>query len=341
MMERLAAFLEDLHGLETLFLDQVTELRAGVCHGPWWIGKPKDRSYHAVLAELSKCGLPRLPQPYKLLLQSLWKKQSILVRADAVLVKTHARAFYLARGITAKIGGNHNAIQNEIRMRSSLLSTSDVVIPRIHQTGQGEVPFFIEELVSGGSRIVHEEITQDFAEALWNLYDQNGISAVPLSMTIRSENITEHLEPALRYMRKGYDSVLRARDKLLQNIQWDLIAPVGLCHGDLSDSNIVIKNGKIVLLDWEHAHRGLIIADLAKLYVKFASLSDVLVRPYRHWCLQQGGETFNLTHLFCLVLMDAFVTHWKEIKDSSPKSLPTKKLVHRLARLQAAIEGIR
>ena len=335
MNELLASSLLTLRQLEQHLFQRSLTVHTGTHYGSWWV---KNRPYRHVVQELARIGISGAPPPIALRLLSVWQGQPMSAQADALFCKSHARAFYPADGWTVKFAGPHDRIRNELAVRSSVLPTNDIIVPTIHQGCAGETPFIVEELIFGGTRITQADMTANFAGKLWAFYEHNGIAPIALSQIIDQADLAADLERALTYLGAPLDPVMAAWDVVRKSLSWDCPVPVGLCHGDLADSNMLKKDGKLVLLDWENAHRGLIFNDLAKLNAKFAGVSELVVEPYEQWCRLAKSKALPISHLLCLCLMWSFVTHWKEINNSS--RAPTRKLAHRLIRLQSAIARI-
>ena len=277
MNELLASSLLTLRQLEQHLFQRSLTVHTGAHYGSWWV---KNRPYRHVVQELARIGISGAPPPIALRLLSVWQGQPMSAHADALFCNSHARAFYPAEGWTVKFAGPHDRIRNELAVRSSVLPTNDVIVPSIHQGCAGETPFIVEELIFGGTRITQADMTANFAGKLWAFYEHNGIAPIALSQIIDQTDVAADLERALTYLGAPLDPVMAAWDVVRKSLSWDCPVPVGLCHGDLADSNILKKDGKLVLLDWENAHRGLIFNDLAKLNAKFAGVSELICRSH-------------------------------------------------------------
>jgi hypothetical protein len=315
---------------EELFGTAINRSRGFFC-GPWWISRQHLHAWRSLQATFQSIGISSVPSRIEAVLAWLFKTGPQPLHADAVVAKTHLRAFYLARGLTLKFAGKTaDDLRNEIVVRSSIVETDKVKVPRIHRSSVDAKTFILEEIIWGGSKPLENDLTPELIASLWEFYTVNTLTATPLCRFIDAESLDSDLGPALSELHVQSGEIQQVWKKLKSEIDWEQPVPVGLCHGDLNASNILFRAGSIFLLDWEHGHKGLILNDWAKLSIKFPEVVRFLQPLYDQW-LPQGTQVAKLSNLFAVCLLHLFVAGSKSHNESK------NRLMRRLRRAQTAL----
>ncbi|MDZ4734980.1 MAG: phosphotransferase [Rhodospirillaceae bacterium] len=211
------------------------------------------------------------------------------VQADLIYFKTHIRSFYCDRPVTLKLGDpardtSSQRIRNEIAVRSNLTETARVRIPALKAHGAVDgTHFLVEEMIMDKPGDFDSQCPKALSEALLEFYLANGVELVPLKealdIDVEIAALRQHAEEI------GFDvpdDLIRFATEACKGSQGTFVL-WGLRHGDLTPSNLLVNGDKIFIFDWEHAGRGMIFADLARLCIGNSALAEKLVETTRDW----------------------------------------------------------
>ncbi len=288
----------------------------GVFCGPWWITRNRD------LASIMRAiGIGNFPSPLAQSFARLLPSGGAF-HADAVVAKTNLRGFYVASGLTLKFSGAPGPLCNEIAVRQSIVDTPKVKVPAIHRSSAGATPYILESLVRG-ARPTERDITGEFVANLWSFHLANGMSAEALSTVIDPAALEPALDAALRNFPERAEGLMRGWKKVRDEIDWRSAVPVGLTHGDLSASNILVGAEGIHLLDWEQGGRGVVLDDFAKLALRFPQIVAPLRDCYENWL---GAATPDVQRLLAICLINRFAGLWLTPETAVNRKLQLRRL---------------
>jgi len=201
------------------------------------------------------------------------------VRADLVVIakfdvdeSVKLRGFYADAGRTVRVqvgreDGRHGVSRTLEAYRQVSQHVPDLM-PRIDDHGDApfsEGVYLVEELVTGSHPVSRDEIqalAEPLAASLLRLHRGIGVSSRALS-TVVNRRMPERWRTFAR--EASVDGMVDAAVRRL--IARDELVEISLVHGDLVASNIMIDDGRIVLVDWEYAGEHPIAFDLAKVHL--------------------------------------------------------------------------
>ncbi|MEX0807679.1 MAG: phosphotransferase [Dongiaceae bacterium] len=212
------------------------------------------------------------------------------VQADLVYFKTHIRSFYCDRPVTLKLGDpardtSSVRIRNEISVRSDLTETQRVRVPGLKAHGAVDgTHFLVEEMIMDKPGDFGSKCPKELSEALFEFYLANGVELVPLNEAV---DIDAEIAALHRHADKlGFEvpaDMTRFLSETFDGSPDPMFVLWGLRHGDLTPSNLLVNGDRIFIFDWEHAGRGLVFADLARLCIDNGALAEKLVETTREW----------------------------------------------------------
>jgi hypothetical protein len=191
-------------------------------------------------------------------------------RAQALFIKTHLRAFYgEPEPFTLKLVAPEarDAVARDAQARQG---TVGLGTPRLlaHRS-DGPYPYLCEELVAGH----HPDPVQD-ADAvmafvlggLWDRYRTNGFSWQTCAESHDLGALISNFSKMTEAFAWPDKELLRGQLSSLDDEASKLV-PWCLGHGDLSVGNMLMRDDRIVLLDWERTRRLPLLVELAKIVV--------------------------------------------------------------------------
>jgi hypothetical protein len=218
------------------------------------------------------------------------------IHADLVYFKTHIRSFYCDAPVTLKLGdplraSSSSRICNEIDIRRELTQTRHVRVPDIKSHGAVDgTHFLLEEMIMEKGHDIDRHCPKALGEALLEFYLANGaqlvtpaealdIDAEIVALQRHASDIGFALpESAIRFVRDEIENLPDDRNHLL----------CGIRHGDLTPSNLLFDGDRLFMFDWEHADRGMVFSDIARLCVGRADLTDRIVDATQAWAAGQA-----------------------------------------------------
>ncbi len=271
---------------------------------------------------MTALGAGNFPTPMAMAWAMLFPAQGAF-HADAVVAKTNLRAFYLSDGLTLKFSGAAGPIRNEIAVRRAIVDTAHVRVPRIARSFDGDEPYIFENLVRG-SRPAERDVTQGFVQKLWAFHLANGMKSEVLSSVIDPEQLDTALHAALQGFPERAPQIMQGWLALKREIDWASRVPVGLTHGDMAVSNILVDDaGNLVLLDWEQGAQRVVLDDFAKLALRFPSILTPLRGSYANWL---GEPAPDLRPLITLCLLNRFACVWQTPEGAANVKLQGRRL---------------
>lgn len=210
------------------------------------------------------------------------------------------RAFYPEAGVTLRLqaGGQPNGVDRTLHAYALVHEHAPGLMPAVLHDGTvglGRARFLVEQTLEGShprkGKALHE-IAESLAAAMHVLHAGVGISERRFSEVVHRKlpqrwnafADERDLSPALR---QAVDELI-GRDALLE---------VSIGHGDLVGSNIMVVEGKVVLIDWEYSRMTPIAFDLAKVNLNCdrpLAASKAMQRGLNHTVGRTpGGYTFN------------------------------------------------
>lgn len=203
-------------------------------------------------------------------------------RADIILLKNNIRAFYPAENRSLKISnpnepGGAARISNEVDVRRALRPSHGFAVPPVATSGHaGESAFLSEEIIVGAGSLkkVDANLVRDF-------------------IGFQKANYLEPLRPDMpRDLASTLIGSLGAHDIAvppqvsgwLANLQDDTLdsEPWCLTNGDLSRTNILLKDGGRLVIDWEFGGAAPVTLDAIRLATQFSAFADWYVAAWDH-----------------------------------------------------------
>jgi hypothetical protein len=195
------------------------------------------------------------------------------VTADLLYFKTQIRGFYCERPLTFKLSrpGNANSartVANEAVMRTDLRETDRIRVPRLHAHGAvGDGHYIVEALIDDGDASRGRRLPVDTGAAMFAFYRDNRFSIEPLASIIDpGAELAALASNAKAYGFSVPDGAIAfVQQEILGRPDSGSDAMRSLLHGDLTPTNLMPVNGRLYLLDWEHACTGMTFSDIARL----------------------------------------------------------------------------
>lgn len=228
-----------------------------------------------------------------LLRPGLYRTQA---QADFVLVRTHIRGFYAFRQKSIKVShpahpGTRALFRNEVKVRKSLPAQPGVVVPELLGSGHLEnADYLVERTILETARI---DMTADatlVAVGLFRLQNAAGLETRPFRKIVRLE--------------KQWQTLVQHADTfdfVIPDIVRQVVADwrpdetghsdqllYGLCHGDITPTNLTRRHDKLVIFDWEYGHRGLIFTDAVRLCIESTAFQNDYLQQVRNWAGDSG-----------------------------------------------------
>jgi hypothetical protein len=259
--------------------------------------------------------------------------------ADVVCVRRHLRAFYL--------GGEHPlsvktplapaegrpalAVEVEARTRVERLGTLDV--PRLvaHDLA-GPVPWLSEEVVFG--RRVHAgrdaaAIGALLGGPLARTWERQGLSPCAIADAIETRDAPALLEHACaRHVWPAgamAPGTLVARGLALLADARPLVSAPG--HGDLGLTNLLLaRDGRLFVLDWEHARPLPVLADAVRLLVNVPGAPEAL-RPLVERAAARHGAMLPFDQQFGVAVLGVLLRWARQDRAAAgPRAPATRRL---------------
>ena len=176
--------------------------------------------------------------------------------------------------------------------------------------------------------------------SIWNLYQANDIAAQPLDDLLDQTAIAGELANAVTAAGGNGTRAVTNWRRAIDPIDWAAHVPVGLCHGDLAPGNILLRDGDMVILDWERAHRGIVTADFLKLCSLDARIFDHLGVVYDAWSAKAAKRSVPLANLLVVNAAGLLVDYWRnQGQNSSPRSKTLKRRAAIFETLNRRLQG--
>lgn len=112
-----------------------------------------------------------------------------------------------------------------------------------------------------------------------------------------------------------------------------------LAHGDMLLSNILLRDGKLVFIDWEHARRRLPQHDLAFIWLTVA-WNDAEAEQVVAASQESGGNQYAAFLLNALLLAALELQHAQDIADEGLRTQTTQHLAGRLADVRKGLASL-
>jgi 5-methylthioribose kinase len=171
---------------------------------------------------------------------------------------------------------------------------------------------------------VEVEYAECFGRLLGTLHTESNRHRTELPQELHDRSFFEslRLEPYYRFSAKRNVSVATVLDQLIEE---SLSVQCSLVHGDYSPKNVLIREGRLVLLDHEVVHMGDPAFDLGFALTHF--LSKARHRPQQRTLLRHAALQF-----------------WESYRQAAPaiaklRDLEARAVLHTLACLLARVDG--
>ena len=296
---------------------------SGRFHRKCWIRRTKGGllgqfgAARKLIRELRTLGLEGVPGSSIVSTLSGIRNDSIRLHADAVLFKSNPRAFYLEPGLTLKFALSGFAdrcegIRRELRWRGEIQKAGRIMLPAISLASDGERPFMLEQLVPEARALKSAELGNEIAQELWTFYEANRIEARRLSEIF-------DIDAAIRVMNEVARSIGEKTDaasaflRMLEAVPdiGEAQVPIGMCHGDLTCSNMLLSGDSLYLVDWEHAHRGFLFTDFIKPCLLSAAFQDGIAHFYDEWCAARRASAISVPVLLGIASVLDVKDYWR------------------------------
>lgn len=212
-------------------------------------------------------------------------------RADVVLFKTHVRGFYCDNSLSIKMANparrrSRQRLQNEIRIRGALPQCSSVLVPQlINRKQDADVDYLLEEIVTDSRPVDIAQEPKLVVNALFDFYVEAGLTTKPLQSVIRPDAAFGELERNAENF--GFTVPDIAKSFFQNNFTnpdiTNQLVLCGICHGDLTPTNLRLQGPKLVILDWEHGHNGLIFMDISRLCLENPDIQHPFLDAIGGW----------------------------------------------------------
>lgn len=226
------------------------------------------------------------------------------VRAESVLIgkfdvqqEVRLRAFYPDAGLSIRYqtGGKNNGVIRTVNAYKKVQPHAPALMPAVHDHGtilEGRGAFLIEETVAGetATRSQLEALITPLTQQLRAVHQGVGISDKtagtvlgPHSQGLWNEFVELH----------GVDAIIDQKVRRL--FDRDDLLEVSITHGDLVNSNILVKDHEFVLVDWEWASVKPIAFDMAKMIINVSNLEQTLQSMHAGLGGDLGTKTSHYT----------------------------------------------
>lgn len=208
--------------------------------------------------------------------------RTVRSRAQAILLKNNVRSFYVAEHLSLKVSNpNEQAsthrVANEARARGRIRPTSSFTVPETTATGAADGnSYLLEALLEGygamanaGPAFAQQFVAFQRANAVSH-GDGPGIAALAPALTDALADLQ------LKMPRRIAAHLSRLERKGVAAEPW------ALCNGDLSRSNIFLKDGAYAITDWEFAKDGPAALDAVRLATQFPAFSGHYIAAIGH-----------------------------------------------------------
>ncbi len=181
------------------------------------------------------------------------------------------RAFYATAGLSIRLQANAgreaSGVARTVRAHEQVSRHVPALMPRVEDhgiTNRSRTAYLVEELLHGShpTREQLPEVAEALARQLHLLHQGVGVASCPLSTVVHPQTRARWET----FVRTGVVGLAldRAVHRLLER---DALLEVSLTHGDLVSSNILVREGRTALIDWEYAGEQPIAFDLAKVHL--------------------------------------------------------------------------
>lgn len=195
-------------------------------------------------------------------------------QADAVVLRNNVRAVYSGARLTLKLPNPLSAagpecIGREVRVRRALKTTPAVTVPALVEASDAEgASYLVEDLVLDARRCdPGRHDLGSWAEPLLGFYVANGASLVPSTRAFDAPAELARLGEGLSALAiapvAGLAETVLETTAALAAEQHRLLCAI--TNGDLAPSNILFKEGHMIVLDWEYGRDDLVFSDLVRL----------------------------------------------------------------------------
>jgi tRNA A-37 threonylcarbamoyl transferase component Bud32 len=205
----------------------------------------------------------------------------------------HGVAYRVQERGSPKRAGIHRSIAS----RRAVASHAPELAPHLLADGtfEGlEVAYLLEELLTGrhpADRGEVQALLPALVVELTRLHRGVGIDRPRLSEVVAAD-LLDRWTDAVRT-----EGVSPAVDRVVRSlVERDARVEVSLGHGDLVGSNILLSDGRLVLVDWEHARSLPIAFDLAKPVLQARHLVAAIeaVRPALDGTVGEASDSYRL-----------------------------------------------
>jgi len=215
------------------------------------------------------------------------RRVPICSAATAILLKNNIRAVYPQHGLTLKVSNPHDGastdrIVNEATNRKVIKDAGGFIVPRIIQSRKvAKAAYILENLLENHRPFAASDVDSSFV---------SGFVKFQIANQTKEFAQTDKFDPVLEIGKfEALASVtnlnisLRLRSFLKTAVEKTaLSAPISLCHGDLSRSNILVSNKQFAIIDWEFSRAAPAASDAVRLATQFPGFAEAYINELRH-----------------------------------------------------------
>jgi hypothetical protein len=259
--------------------------------------------------------------------------------AAAIMLKSNVRAFYPQWLATVKLAGAGPKAQQRLRAealtRGKLRSTPAMMVPKLLFDGSatGEC-FIVDEMVVGHPLRRGASPPASLARDLVDFQRANGLTVENWRGRIDIRRTIGDI--ALRLPRddgSGQRQTLRRISRLFEDDGQDLLVTAGLCHGDLTVTNLIAVEGGFAIVDWEYAEPAPCFVDAVRLATQLNGFAGAYMAQYDAQ-IEPPPKAVLPAHrqflLACLVVCGQRIARRAQFEDDRKRAAYERKLAKKL-----------
>jgi hypothetical protein len=237
-----------------------------------------------------------------------WKAARRLARripvrsgATVILLKNNTRSFFPDRMVTLKVANPHepasaNRIRHEISFRRQISPAGGFYVPQILAEGESVGSMYLAESLIADHRLLGPgDITRNFAQGLVDFHKANRVKAPAVASTghctisdLRKRSIQGAEELGIKFPRRLDHWAARLESSPPEDEPWAHV------HGDLSKTNILVKDDRFALIDWEFGTSAPAFVDAIRLSTQYRGFAELYIDS---WAVSQARQWFVLACL--------------------------------------------
>jgi hypothetical protein len=286
---------------------------------------------------------------WQVLLLPLLAKVQARSDADVILLKANLRSFHLAQGVSLKVANpgrrtGRERLRHEAQARSGLRPSANARVPVLMRSvGDEPEGFLAEELVIGRAPTAADIDTEKLAGWLLEFYAAN---------LLRPHPVCALCDPAAdwkllsEYARRVGIAVSPGLETTMLSVIEEAgasNAAAAMCNGDLTLTNMILKDGGLVILDWEYARLAPVFFDAVRLTAQLPDFADRFLAAYNASVLAREPAMLSGRRQFlvaCAMAAQQRIDRVEDFEFAGDRAAYDRRLKGRIVKIVALMERL-